>query len=157
LTEINGEIDLFVLSLNKSENVPIVHLEVYVDSARTKELHTIKADKFDLTKLIELCKELNKSYSNGSYLAVAMLVRAILDHVSPIFGCKSFAEVASNYSGGSRSFKQSMENLDKSLRKIADAHLHTQIPKKEILPNKTQVNFSNDLDVLLSEIVRILK
>jgi hypothetical protein len=50
-----------------------------------------------------------------------------------------------------------MEHLDKSLRKIADAHLHPQIRKKEILPNKTQVNFSNDLDVLLSEIVRILK
>ena len=49
-----------------------------------------------------------------------------------------------------------MIHLDTSSRKIANAHLHTQIRKKEILPNQTQVDFSNDIDVLLSEIVRIL-
>jgi hypothetical protein len=90
-------------------------------------------------------------------MAVAMLVRAILDHVPPIFSCKNFAEVSNNYGGGSKSFKQSMANLESSSRKIADSHLHTQIRSKEILPNKTQVNFSNDLDVLLAEIVRLLK
>jgi len=50
-----------------------------------------------------------------------------------------------------------MTHLDKSSRKIADAFLHTHIRNKEVLPNKTQVNFSRDLDVLLGEIVRILK
>jgi hypothetical protein len=67
----------------------------------------------------------------------------------------AFAEVANNYSG-SRSFKESMQHLDLSARKIGDAHLHTQIRTKEILPTATQVNFANDLDVLLAEIVRIL-
>jgi hypothetical protein len=131
--------------------------EAYVGLERIQELHAIKPNKFDLSKLIELCEELNKTYSIKCYLAVAMLVRAIVDHVPPIFGCKNFAEVANNYSGGSTSFKQSMGILETSLRKIADAHLHTQIRRKETLPNQTQVKFSNDLDVLLSEIVRILK
>lgn len=130
--------------------------EVYVDLERIKELRAVKSDRFDLLKLIELCEELNRSYASGCYLAVAMLVRAILDHVPPILECKGFAEVASNY-GGSKSFKQSMANLENSQRKIADAHLHGQIRKKETLPNKTQVNFSSDLDVLLAEIVRVLK
>jgi len=47
-----------------------------------------------------------------------------------------------------------MTHLDKSSRKIADSYLHGQIRKKERLPNKTQVNFSQDIDVLLAEICR---
>jgi len=57
---------------------------------------------------------------------------------------------------GSRSFKESMQRLDTSCRKIADSHLHIAIRKKEVLPTKTQVNFTNDVDVLLAEIVRLL-
>jgi hypothetical protein len=49
-----------------------------------------------------------------------------------------------------------MEHLSNS-RDISDRTLHSQIRSKEALPNKTQVNFANDLDALLEEIVRILK
>lgn len=86
-----------------------------------------------------------------------MLVRSMLDPVPPIFSCQSFKEVANHYSAGTRSFKGSMEHLENSSRKIADAHLHGQIRKSENLPNKTQINFRNDLDVLLAEVVRILR
>ncbi len=132
------------------------NLESYVDSERMEQLRAINSDRFDLSKLSGLCEELNKSYDSGCYLAVTMLIRAILDHVPPIFDCKSFADIANTYSGP-KSFKASMIHLDNSLRKIADAYLHIQIRKSETLPNKTQVNFSPDLDVLLAEIVRILK
>jgi hypothetical protein len=84
------------------------------------------------------------------------LTRALLDHVPPIFLCAKFSEVANNYAG-SKSFKESMKHLENSSRKIADQYLHTQIRQKESLPNITQVSFSNDIDVLLSEICRILK
>ncbi len=84
-----------------------------------------------------------------------MLFRAIIDHIPPIFNSHSFQEVCANHGG--RSFKEHMTHLDKSLRKIADGHLHSQIRKKESLPNSTQVNYSQDLDVLLSEIYRVLK
>jgi hypothetical protein len=47
-----------------------------------------------------------------------------------------------------------MRTLEQSSRNSADQHLHCQIRKAETIPNATQVNFSNDLDVLLSEIVR---
>src|SRR5207244_7242236 len=100
---------------------------------------------------------MNSCFVAGNFFAVAMLARSILDHVPPIFGVKNFAEVANNYAGGSKSFKQSMQHLENSSRKIADAHLHVQIRSKEVLPTKTQVNFSSDMDVLLGEIVRILK
>jgi hypothetical protein len=121
------------------------------------ELKVIHSEDFDLTKLIEYCEELNKVSTEECFLAIPMLGRAIIDHVPPIFGCKNFAEVANNYPGGSKSFKQSMEHLENSTRKIADSYLHVQIRKSEVLPNRTQVNFSADLDVLLSEITRVLK
>lgn len=85
-----------------------------------------------------------------------MLVRAITDHVPPIFACKIFAEVANNFAGA-RSFRGSMQNLNVSLRNIADAHLHVQIRKSEILPTEGQVDFRADLDVLLAEVVRLLR
>jgi hypothetical protein len=135
----------------------VAPLHLFIDQTRLDELRAIKSPRYDLIKLVRLCEELNTCYINNCYLTTAMVGRAILDHVPPIFTCKNFAEVANNYISGSKSFKQSMTNLESSLRKIADAHLHTQIRNKETLPNKTQVNFSNDLDVLLAEIVRLLK
>ena len=50
-----------------------------------------------------------------------------------------------------------MLNLDNSLRNIADNNIHSQVRKKEVLPTTTQVDFTPELDLLLSEIVRKLK
>ena len=103
-----------------------------------------------------MCEELNICYSSKAYFATLMLVRSILDHIPPIFGCKSFSEIANNYSGG-KSFKEVMQRLENTSRKIADSYLHLQIRNSESLPNLTQVKFTNELDVLLGEIHRILK
>jgi hypothetical protein len=128
----------------------------YVDLVRLAELKAISSPNFDLAKLIRMCEELNTAFGNESYFATAMLVRAITDHVPPIFNFKSFSELANNYSGG-RSIKESFQRLDLSSRKIADQHLHLQIRRAESLPSKTQVDFSNDLDVLLAEVARTLR
>jgi hypothetical protein len=140
----------------ETKNRAGLHDEYFVDPTRIEHLKSLGSAKFDLSKLIELCNELNRCWESGSFLAVAMLMRSIMDHVPPIFGYSKFAEISNNY-GGTKSFKKSMEHLENSLRNIADAHLHTSIRQKEVLPTKTQVNFANDLDVLLAEIVRILK
>lgn len=145
-----------ILFPSKTHNQDSALFENYIDKNRLNEIRSIKSKIFDLTKLIQLCEELNYCYNNEQYLSTSMLVRAITDHVPPIFDKKNFSEVANNY-GGSKSFKESMQHLELSLRKIADSHLHNQIRNKEVLPNKTQVNFSQDLDVLLSEVVRLLK
>lgn len=129
----------------------------YVHPDRVRELNALRSANFDLIKLIRLLEELNLSYRNGCYLATAMLLRAILDHVPPIFNKRTFAEVANNYPEGSRSFCASMLNLENSSRNIADQHLHCQIRRSENLPTARQVDFSPDMDSLLSEIARILK
>ncbi|MEA2344255.1 MAG: hypothetical protein QOF63_2424 [Thermoanaerobaculia bacterium] len=128
----------------------------FVDASRLHDLKQINSSSFDLSRLIALCEELNITWREGAHHGTAMLVRAVLDHVPPIFGVSSFVQVASNY-GGAKSFKEAMFGLESAARKIADAHLHTKVRKSESLPTSTQVNFSPQMDVLLAEVVRILK
>jgi len=129
--------------------------DAYVHPDRIIELGSIKSEEYDLRKLVRLCEELNICFERKCYLASAMIVRAILDHVPPIFGYVAFKQVAANYAGAS--FKDSMARLENSLRNIADGHLHRPIRKSEVLPNRTQVYFGQDLDVLLAEVVRLLQ
>lgn len=134
----------------KNEN----HSE-FVNLDRIDELRSISNPNFDFSKLIAYCEEVNICYQNECYLAVAMLTRAIIDHIPPIFNTTDFQNVYGK--NGTRSFKEQMMHLDKSLRKIADSYLHSHIRNKESSPNQTQVNFSQDIDVLLEEICRRLK
>ena len=126
----------------------------YVHPQRIEALSTLKPENCDLTKLGALLNEINVCHRNRCYFALAALGRTVMDHVPPLFGCKMFSEVANSYAGGT-SFKESMTHLDNSARKIADQHLHVQVRRSEVLPNLVQVDFSNDLDVLLAEIIRI--
>ncbi|MDD4910507.1 MAG: hypothetical protein PHR44_07530 [Candidatus Omnitrophica bacterium] len=128
----------------------------FVNEDRIKELQSINSKEFDLSKLIKFCEELNMAFENEAYFSVILLTRAIIDHVPPLLNVKNFTEVANNYNG-TKSFKESMLHLENSSRKIADSCLHSQVRKREVLPTVTQVDFSNDLDVLLSEVCRILK
>ncbi len=126
----------------------------YIESTIILALSELRSEKYDLSRLIEMCKELNDNYNLNNYLACGMLIRAILDHIPPIFDKKTFAEVANNY--GTKSFKDTVLPLEDSARKISDSYLHNPIRKKELLPSKTQVSFLPNMDVLLSEIVRVL-
>jgi len=127
----------------------------YVALSRLEELKLLKSDEFDFARLIEMCRELNVAHSGRSHMAIAMLVRAILDHVPPVFGCRTFSEVANNYSGG-RSFSQLAKRLQETARVIADMNLHNPIGVKEPLPSFQQVNCASELDCLLAEIVRVV-
>ncbi|MEO8331430.1 MAG: hypothetical protein ABI479_03290 [Gallionella sp.] len=128
----------------------------FVSGSRLAELRGLPKTRLDCARLVRLCEELNVCYANGCYMAAVMVVRSITDHIPPIFGCSNFSDVANNYAGA-QSFRGSMKHLDGSLRHIANAHLHVHIRKSEALPNESQVSFQADLDVLLSEVVRVLK
>lgn len=128
----------------------------YVEESRLVELHSLTCRKWDFARLVRLCEELNIAYEHDCHMAAAMVVRAIVDHVPPVFGYKSFGEVVSNYPGA-KSFHGSMKHLDGSLRNVADAHLHIQIRNRESVPTPAQVDFRADVDVLLAEIVRLMK
>ncbi len=129
---------------------------VYVDEARLADLRRLDRRDFDLRKVIALCEELNLCYRSQCYHAVAALTRALLDHIPPILGFPTLAQVASNYAAG-KSLKACLDRLQGPARNIADMHLHQTIRKTESLPTRTQVNFSNELDLLLAELIRVLE
>lgn len=132
---------------------------VFVNPKRMEELKNLSNNKYDFSRLIKLCEEINDTYSRGNILSVGMIGRTILHHIPPIFNLSSFDEVANSYGGPkeNKSFKKNMSHLNESLKNIADGFLHLQIRKTETLPNETQVDFRQDLDSLLGEIVRISK
>jgi len=142
----------------KSSNapVPVASKRHYVDPSRIAELRSLTGRPLDVSRLVRLCEELNTAHEHDCHMATAMLVRSIVDHVPPIFGVGKFNDVANQYTGA-KSFRGSMQHLQESLRNIADAHLHIQIRKTEVLPTEPQVDFRAALDVLLAEIVRIMK
>ncbi len=131
----------------------------FISISRIEELKRINPTQLDLVRLIKLCEEANDNYNLKNFMSVAIICRAILDHVPPIFALKTFDEVSNNYGdpNSNKSFKKLMNHLNISLRNIADKYLHQIIRSSETLPNENQINFSPDLDVLLEEIVRILK
>jgi hypothetical protein len=131
-------------------------MPVIADS-RLAELRALNPAQFDFKKLVRLCEEINTAYGQKCYFATAMLTRGLLDHVPPAFGFKTFSEVANNYAGGGKSFKETMQHLANASRKVADAHLHMPIRRSETLPTAQQVNCGQQLDMLLAEIVRIMK
>jgi hypothetical protein len=124
----------------------------FINPKRIEDLKNTKYNSYDLSRLIRLCEELNDNFNRENFLSVVMLGRSILNHIPPLLGLTTFNEVESNYGG--KSFKAVMSHLNKTMRSIADSFLHDVIRKNESLPNETQVNFSQDLDFLLAEIIR---
>lgn len=150
-----AHIDTELQLILSSPSIELGTGEVFIDPERLSQLRSIKHTHYDLSRLLRLCEELNIAYAQQCYHAVAMLTRSILDHIPPIFGAKSFAEVANNYSGG-RSFKDIAQHLENSSRKVADAYLHTRIRESESLPTRTQVDVKQQIDFVLAEVVRVL-
>lgn len=128
----------------------------FIAHSRIESLNSIHSQNFDLSKLIAICKEINNSWSTENYYTVGLLLRTIINHISPIFNIEftTFGQVIANYGG--QSFKKSMEHLNISLRSIADSYTHDLIRKKEILPSRQQVDFRANVDLLLVEILKIL-
>ena len=148
-----------IIAQNKSSQRTIqdkdIGITAYIDKNTLLRLSRIENDDFDLSKLIALCNELNDNYSLKNYHSCAMLLRAMVDHIPPIFRKTSFADVCLQHEG--RSFKNIMKPLNDTAKKIGDDYLHTQISKKVLAVTKTQVSFQANLDVLLNEVAAILE
>jgi hypothetical protein len=126
----------------------------FIAFERIEELRALSSHQFDLRKLVRLCEELNVAWEHRCFLTVGMLTRAIIDHVPPAFGFRTFTEVTNNFAGG-RSKKSVFERLENLARKIADDFLHATMKDRESLPTDRQVDLSVEIDVLLGEVASI--
>jgi hypothetical protein len=125
--------------------------EVFVEPSVIGHLRQCPARRFDLSKVVRYCEELNSSYALGNYLASTLLIRSLLNHVPPLFGHATFQQVVSQ---SSRSIKELLRPLEEVSRDVADHHTHSTIRHKESLPTKSQVEpFKANLEVLLHEVI----
>jgi hypothetical protein len=116
---------------------------VYVKDALIKELEDKNASsQWDVTKLVQLARELNSNFALDNPYACHALIRAILDHTAPAFGQKTFEQVASNppqewtktdkdYLRLLKDFKaQGHDALHRHIRKSADLIDMHDVPSK---------------------------
>lgn len=109
----------------------------------------------DVGTLAKMCREINSSYAYGNILATALLMRTVLNHVPPVFGCETFAQVAANVG---KSLKESFDHLENGLRKVADFHTHRKIAAAESYPSVAQVEpFKPQFELLLHQVEARLK
>jgi hypothetical protein len=123
----------------------------FLDQGVISQLKSANSSAFDLAKLIRFCEELNDSYRRGNYLACTLLMRAIMNHIPPIFGAQTFGQVIS---GSGRSVKAVLSRLEDEARPIADLHAHMLIRSRESLPTKHQVEpYKAAFEILVQEIL----
>jgi len=121
-------------------------------------LLTLKAapkSKFDSSKLVKMCEELNDAYARGNYITAVLLLRAVMNHVPPIFEVKSFRELVAQ---SGRSLKSILGRLEDEARPIADLHTHMPIRKSEHIPTKNQIEpYKAAFELLIAEVVARLE
>lgn len=129
--------------------------KTYVDVPLIEELDQLDMTcPWSLDKLLDLARELNSNYAADQPYACHMLLRAILDHVPPVFGYQKFAQVVSNHSWGVTDSKY-VKKLAEA-RNASDDVLHRQIGTRrsrigmEDLPPRPYVN------ALLQELLNVL-
>jgi len=127
----------------------------FIDSSIIESLRQIKSKKYDLVKVVEFCREINGTFNSGYYLATALLIRSLINHVPPIFGHETFKQVVSQ---STRSRQELFKPLDDTARDVADLHTHDTIRHKENLPTKRQLEpFKSNVEFLLHEILTELQ
>jgi hypothetical protein len=89
------------------------------------------------------------------YFATFFLIRALLNHIPPIFGYETFEQVVSQ---STRSRKELFKPLNDIARDVADLHTHDIIRHKENLPTIRQLEpFKPNVEFLLQEIITELQ
>jgi hypothetical protein len=82
----------------------------------------------DCGKLTRLVAELNDNYRRGNVYAAHALLRALLDHIPPLLGCRNFEVAANNYPWGRTDKSYARRLWDFRLQ--ADDALHRQISRR---------------------------
>ena len=127
----------------------------FLDQQTLLHLKLLNSSKFDMAKLIRFCEELNDNYGRGNYLSCVLIIRAVMNHIPPIFGEQTFSQVVSQ---SGRSLKSILERLEDGARPIADLHTHMLIRPKESLPTKHQVEpYKASFEILIQEMANRLQ
>jgi len=152
-------LSLFDSNMNKKPNTPelireeapINRYENFLSKEMINKFKLKQHPELKYSRLVVLLDEINSSWNNGNYIAVGLLIRAVMNHIPPALGFKKFEEVANNHKCD-RSVKPALEQLQNSAKNLFDIIAHEQISKKE--PRNISgedVNCRQSLKLLLDE------
>jgi hypothetical protein len=147
-----GIID-YLENANSDENYQkdVSQNSAFLNPEVLEELASMENKKFDIKKLVKFCEELNDSYSRANYLACVLLIRAVMNHIPPIFNVEKFSQVVAS---SGKSIKAILAYLESQARPIADLHTHFLIREKEQIPTKDQVEpYKPSFEILIQEII----
>ena len=131
--------------------VGIAANSAFLNTGVLSNLMSLRDKKFDTRKLAKMCTELNDAYSRGNYISCALLLRAIINHVPPVFAATTFAQVVAN---SGRSIGAVLSRLNDDARPIADFHTHILIRSTESLPTKNQLEpYKPATEILIQEVI----
>jgi hypothetical protein len=120
----------------------------FVDSRLLKKLSELDSKQSNLKFLVPYCEELNRSFAVDNPVAVCLLLRSVMNNIPPVFGKKTFAEVAAHCR---KQKKSSLEKLEENLRNFADHAAHVGVGWS---PNMAEVaTYKGNFDALLEEII----
>jgi hypothetical protein len=116
----------------------------YIDERVFDLVKQANGGRWDCTKFLTLLRELDDNYRAGNAYAAHAMLRAVMDHVPPLFGEKTFEPVANNHPWG-RTDSRYMKRLV-HFRYQADDVMHRQISRVpcvltlEDMPARAAVN-----------------
>lgn len=152
--DLNTEVHILIYHLREIAEHSIEFQSIsgnFVDPHIIEQLRLVEDFQFDLSKIIRFCEELNSSFNASNYLATALLIRALINHIPPIFGHNTFDQVISQVT---KSRRELFKPLNEVARSVADLHTHDVIRHKEVLPTKNQLEpFKANLEFLLQEVL----
>jgi len=115
------------------------------------QLKGVTCTRLDTSRLVKMCEELNDAYGRANYISTSLLLRAIINHVPPVFGFTSFSQVVAQ---SGRSVKSILSRLEDDARPMADLHTHVPMRRKDYLPTKNQLeSYKAPFEVLIQEII----
>jgi hypothetical protein len=143
IEDVLAQADIEQLSVGTAANI--------IDQSVIGKLAAVPSSKFDTTFLVQMCKEINSCYAHRNIIATALIMRAVLNYIPPVFEQKTFEQVTAH---SNRSVKQAFTHLQDGLRKIADFHTHRVITKRDVYPSSAQVEpYKPQFEILLHEVL----
>jgi len=125
---------------------------LYVDLDLLVRLQALDHPDWNLAKLATLLNELNDNFERRNRYACHMLLRAILDHVPPIFGYRDFKTLANNHQWPNQVTKTYMRQLEDFKTQGHDA-LHGQVNAGKDLLSMNDVPPPVRLNALLAALM----
>ncbi|MEY9816339.1 hypothetical protein RKD21_006596 [Streptomyces albogriseolus] len=130
--------------------------EPYVDPALLDHLEeAAKATKWQVHKLIALCQGLNDAFVAENPYVCAAMIRAVLDHIPPVFGHADFKHVAAQHPFG-RTDRAHAANLS-AFKAIGDDVMHRPIGPSVPRVSMDDIPRPLRLNAMLHELLAVLR